>query len=255
MPATSCAHWRGCRSLSASPERAFRPCYRDVTDAYNCFALLRVGQAGVTALRARAKRLGVTLHDLMLALLLQALSGFAPERRHAERRSAIAVAAIVNLRSTFGAPAENAFGQFLASLALRIRYLPVSPSTSWHLQSMRPPRASSANAFTCARCSPCWAPRWRGRTWTFPSATASTPSTTRHRRASPCSTRENAGPAEAGTAAYVRAVSTGPLLPAVLAISTCGSHLSIGVSYRRTVYDATLVAALEDALRAAVLPE
>jgi hypothetical protein len=249
------------RALARMPElvrdskRAFRPCYRDVTDAYNCFALLRIPQAGVTALRARAKRLGVTLHDLMLALLLQALSGFAPERRHGERRSAIAVAAIVNLRSTFGAPAENAFGQFLASL--RIAH-PVPAGIGLDELALAVHAATSRIKRERLHLRTLFALLGASIAWPYMDVSQRHRFYAKHHPASAGITMLDSGKCgsgEAVTAAYVRAVSTGPLLPAVLAISTCGSHLSIGVSYRRTVYDATLVAALEDALRAAVVPE
>jgi hypothetical protein len=237
--------------LARDSKRAFRPCYRDVTDAYNSFALLRIPQGGATALRARAKRLGVTLHDLMLAVLLQTLSAFAPERRHDERRSSIAVAAIVNLRSTFGARAENAFGQFLASL--RIAH-PVPAGITLDELALAVHAATSRIKRERLHLRTLFALMGASIAWPFMDTSQRHRFYAKHYPASAGITMLDSGrygSGAAGTTAYVRAVSTGPLLPAVLAISTCGSQLSIGVSYRRTVYDATLVAALEGALRVA----
>jgi hypothetical protein len=249
------------RALARMPElvhdskRAFRPCYRDVTDAYNCFAVLRVPEAGVSALRARAKRLGITLHDLMLAVLLQTLSAFAPDRRHGERRSFIGVAAIVNLRSMFGPQVENAFGQFLASL--RIAH-PVPAGISLDELGLAVHAATSRIKRKRLHLRTLFALMGASIAWPFMDISQRHRFYAKHYPASAGITMLDSGKYgsdAAGPAAYVRAVSTGPLLPAVLAISTCGSQLSIGVSYRRTVYDATLVAALESALRAAAVPE
>lgn len=241
--------------LIRDAKRAFRPCYRDVSDTYNCFALLRLPPARVTALRARAKRLGVTLHDLMLAILLQTVSGFAPERRHGERRSAIAVAAIVNLRSTFGARAENAFGQFLASL--RIAH-PVPPGIDLDELALAVHAATSRIKRERLHLRTLFALMGASFAWRHMDVSQRHRFYAKHHPVSAGITMLDSGRCVAGeqaATAYVRAVSTGPLLPAVLAISTFGSQLSIGVSYRRTVYDRSLVGALDDALCAAAAQE
>ena len=249
------------RALAGMPElvrdakRAYRPCYRDVGDAYNCFAVLRLPEVAVAALRARAKRLDVTLHDLMLAVLLQALSAFAPERRQEGKRSAIAIAAIVNLRSTFGSTVDHAFGQFLASL----RYAhPVPAGIGLDELALEVRRATSRIKRERLHLRTLFALMGASVAWRFMDTPQRQRFYAKHYPASAGITMLDYAKCvggDASAAAYVRAVSTGPLMPAVLAISTCGRQLSIGVSYRRTVYDATLVAALEHALRAAADPE
>jgi len=49
-------------------------------------------------------------------------------------------------------------------------------------------------------------------------------------------------------------VSTGPMTPVVMAISTAAGALSVGVSYRRSAFSPEVVAAISDQLRRCAQP-
>ena len=111
---------RSCRNTA-------RPHYREGVPATNAFLLRTVDAATLTrALGVSTpgvstpgvpKNGGVTLNDLLLALLLHAMAPLAGERR-AGRRCEMAVASIINLRRDFQPPATAVFGQFLSSFRI-----------------------------------------------------------------------------------------------------------------------------------------
>ena len=98
---------RSCRTTA-------RPHYRAGVPPTNAFQLRTVDAATLARAQSVAKQWGVTLNDLLLALLLQAMAPLAGERQHGRRR-AMAVASILNLRADFQPPAPIVFGQFLSS--------------------------------------------------------------------------------------------------------------------------------------------
>lgn len=220
-------------------KRTFRPRDANPDDPRNAYALVRFTPTETAALRAQARAFGVTLHDLIVALLLLSLSPLVTDRRNQRRRREIGVASIVNIRKDFDGANARAFGQLLASmrvthavpdgigageLAREVRNatLPIkrrhlylrtlfglaAASCAWHFLSNR----QRSRFYT--KHYPAWAgvsmldvdPLW-------PAAV---------------------GPAQL----YTRGVSTGPLTPAVLAISTTSTALSIGVSWRPTALPA-----------------
>jgi len=222
-------------ALMRESKHALRTHDRDADDPRNAYVLIRVAPTDAAALRRQAADFGVTLHDLVIALLLRSLSPFAAARHAQRTRRGIAVASIVNIRKDFGGIDASAFGQLLASLRVmhpvpegigiaelardvRSATLPIkrrhlylrtlfglaAASCAWPLMSDR------QRSRFYAKHHPAWAgvsmldvdPLW---------------------------------PAAAGSAqSYTRGVSTGPLTPAVLAISTTAAEISIGVSWRPT---------------------
>lgn len=102
----------------AKSRRSFRPRYRADADAQVGFAYFRLDPAELAALRGAGKAWGVTLTDVLLAGLLQALAPLAADRRREGRRRELAVASIVNSREDFGAEPERVFSQFLASFSV-----------------------------------------------------------------------------------------------------------------------------------------
>ena len=230
------------RALAAMPAIArdsksvYRCADRDPEDTRNAFEAIRVDAADTVALRSRARAQGVTLHDLVVAILLKTLAPIAAGRNTERRRREIGVATIVNIRKDFGVDTAGAFGQFLASmriahavpdgigvdalardvraitspikrerLYLRTLYGLLFAAAAWRFMSV------GQRLRFYAKHHPAWAgvsmldvdPLW------------------------PTSLRP--------AARYTRGVSTGPLTPAVLAISTTTTGMSVGVSWRRTV--------------------
>ncbi len=115
------------RKLAAFPSefrtmrQAVRLRLRDADDLRNRVRLTRVGSGTLEALVVTAKGWGVTVHDLLLALLLQALAPLAPlapRRRAMARRRNIAVGSIVNVRGECGIDRERTFGLFLGSFVV-----------------------------------------------------------------------------------------------------------------------------------------
>ncbi|MFI4903157.1 MAG: hypothetical protein ACHP91_07055 [Burkholderiales bacterium] len=230
------------RALAAMPAIArdsksvYRCADRDPEDTHNAFEVIRVDAADTATLRRRARAQGVTLHDLVVAIMLKTLAPIAAGRVREHRRREIGVASIVNIRKDFGVETAGAFGQFLASmriahavpdgvgidalardvraitspikrrrLYLRTLYGLLFASAAWRFMSV------GQRLRFYAKHHPAWAgvsmldvdPLW------------------------PPSLRP--------AARYTRGVSTGPLTPAVLAISTTTTGMSVGVSWRRAV--------------------
>ncbi len=241
-------------ALVRESKRAFRPRDDNPDDRRNAYALIRVAPTETAALRAQARVFGVTLHDLVVALLLRTLSPFAIDRRNERRRRKIGVASIVNIRRDFDGDNARAFGQLLASMHLthavpdgigvrelardvRSATLPIKRShlylrtlfglsvASWSWRFMS---TAQRNRFY-SKHHPTWAgismldvdPLWP----------------------------EALGPANL----YTRGVSTGPLTPAVLAISATSTALSIGVSWRPTALSADFPNRLQSEIQQCVL--
>jgi len=110
-----------CRSLArlpamgASCRRTIRPRYRPVEEGHNAFRFFTLDADRYAALRAAARSFGVTLNDVLIAILLLAQDATSPARDRNARRSELAVASIMNLREAHGDDAHRTFGQFLSS--------------------------------------------------------------------------------------------------------------------------------------------
>jgi len=249
------APW-GLPRLAAACRRAFRPRFADPEDAHNAFVLARVDVADRARLEARAAAWGVTAHDVLLALLLQALAPLTQERLRSPKRDEIAIATIVNIRRELGADAEHAFAPYLASFRVAHRVPDtVSPrelalamhaqtgaitSGKRYLQTL--PAMGIANAE--------WrflSPRQQHRFFAkhYPVCAGTTPLNVDRLWAS--------GGASGPGPDYVRGVATGPLAPMVVAFTMAGGAINIGVAFRRTVYARAAVegiaAAMMDAIR------
>jgi hypothetical protein len=216
-----------CRRSCRAPCRVDRP-------ATNAFIAAAVAAPGLSALLRNAKDWGVTLNDLLLAMLLLALAPVVPDRR-GRKRNELGVGSIVNLRGEFESDANATFGQFLGSLrvshpvpagiglrqlALDLHaqtqrfkrgklYLQALLGLGWAALAWRFLTPERRRRFL-AKHYPIWAgvttlnidPLWRGV------------------------------PPRAASFEYLRAVPTGPLAPMVFALTTFRGALQLGVSYR-----------------------
>ena len=188
---------------------------------------------------------------MLLAVLLRTLEPLAGGRVPEAPRHELAVASIVNLRRDFGADPNATFGQFLSSFRISHALPPgialeriardVHAETArikerkLYLQSLLGVALSGAvwrflspeqRAGFYAKNYPTWGaitlvnvdPLW-----------------------------ENAGgrlpPPE-----YLRAVSTGPLAPMVVAVTVAAGTLHAGISYHHAAFDAPGIGKLADAL-------
>src|SRR5205085_9555735 len=104
--------------IAASCRRGMRPRYADHADGHNAVEFVTVAPPAVSALRGKAKTLGVTFNDLLIAIILKAMARDVPEASRTGRRREIAIASIINLRAEIGYGARDAFGQFLSSMRI-----------------------------------------------------------------------------------------------------------------------------------------
>lgn len=225
--------------MAAALRRSFRPRYPGGQDPRNAFAQFRVDPPGLETMARTAKAWGVTQNDLLIAMVLQALSPVAAERRDAKRRNELAVASIVNVRRDFQPGATATFGQFLSSF--RVSH-PVPPGIALrqlahdvHAETARSRReklylqtllAMSLVGLTCR-----WlAPERRGRflAKSYPVWAGVTPLDVD-------ALWKEAGGA-APPAGYLRAVPTGPFAPMVVAVTTVGAALHLGITYRTAAF-------------------
>jgi len=223
----------------ASFRHAFRPRYPHGEGGAMGFTRIRLGPPAVAALRETARAWDVTVNDLLLALLLQTLSPLTEERREKARRNELAVASIVNIRGDCGAAARGAFGQFLSSFHVTH---PVPPGVSLenlardirrdtaqikreklYLQTLV---AMAAGGLAWRYMTPERRIRFHGKAYPVWGGISSLHVDALWQ------------PAAAGTGVpeYLRAVPTGPLAPLVLAVTTAGGLLEIGISFRMAAF-------------------
>ena len=237
-------------ALARESKTTLRPADRDPDDPRNAYALVRIAPTETAALRAHARAFDVTLHDLVVALLLRTLSPLTLARRRDRQRRNIGVASIVNIRRDFDADCAKAFGQLLASMRVTHAVgddIGVDELARDVRRATRPIKRSHLylrTLFGLAAASVAWrflSPAQRRRFYA------------KHHPASagismldvdPC------WPAGIGAAqSYTRGVSTGPLTPAVLAISTTATAMSIGVSWRAAALPADFAMRLQAEIR------
>jgi len=226
-------------ALVRSARSTARPRYRDPRDGYNAYRLHVMPAAQFESLVRHAREWGVTLNDALLALLLDALAPLAPKRASAPRRRALAVASIMNLRGEYGDAGAAAFGQFLGSL--RVSH-PVPAGIELaalardvHAETVRvkreklylqtllamryvaavwPMLSTEQRARFYAKSYPIWAGLSMlnvNALWARSNEAAAPP-------------------------VYIRGVPTGPLAPLVVAVTTVGSTLYAGISFRTAAF-------------------
>jgi len=238
----------------ASLRRSQRPRYRFGDGRQNAFASARIDAAGVAAMQRAATAWGVTRNDLLLALLIRSLVPVVG-RGDGGRRREIGVATIVNLRRDFGTPVGATFGPFLSSY----RYAHPAPAGvaletlahELHVQTARVRRRKLylATLVALAGVGALWrrfTPERRARVYAkhYAAWAGLTPLDVD-------AVWRDAG-AVHPPSAYLRAVSTGPATPLILAATTAGNELHLGMSYRTAAFDANDIARITAALLAGV---
>ena len=243
---------RRMRDIAASARRSVRARYPGGADPRNGFAYCRVEAPEFAAVVGAAKEWGVTVNDLLLAILMQALDPVVGERPSDKRRHELAVASIVNIRHDFGYDAMTTFGQFLSSF--RVAH-PLPPGTELrqlardiHAETARikSERLYIQTLLAIAAIGPIWrvlspAQRQRFHAKHYPVWGAIS------------MMNVDAQWQEAGGALpppeYLRAVSTGPLAPLVIAATTSAGVLHAGLSYRTAAFTPEIVAAIAAGIR------
>ncbi len=232
----------GLSSLGATVEslrKSARPRFPGGTAPRNAVAAFRVTVHDFARLAGTAKAWGVTRNDLLTAILLVALSPFVGEARRGQRRSELAVASIVNLRHDLLPDDDATFGQFLSSfrfshpvpLGVPLRQL----AQDVHAETERVKRGKLYLQALLVM--------WVGGVlWRFLSPERRA---VFHAKSYPVwvgitpldvnSLWRRAG-GNAPSPEYVRIVSTGPLAPLVVAATTDGAGLALGLSFRLAAF-------------------
>ena len=225
--------------LAADCRCAVRPRYASAEDGYNGFIRFRIDPLGHAALTRAAAAWQVSLQDLFLAMTLLGLSPLSPGRTNASRRREIAVASIVNIRGELGSEAAHAFGPCLASF--RVAH-PVPAESSLRELALAVRAQKERIKQRKLYLQTLLAMAVAGLEWRFLSREQRARFFAKHypvwAGVTPLNLNpiwseegENRGPPE-----YIRAVSTGPLAPMIVALTSGGSTINAGISFRTTVY-------------------
>lgn len=227
-------------SMLLRSRRAFRPRYRFGDDWYSAVASLELPPPLYAAVLRTAKSWGVTLNDLLLAMLLTALAPEVPERLDARRRKEIAIASVINLRQELAPGPEAAFGQFLSSFLVSH---PVPAGITLealardiHAQTQRVKRRK-------LYLQTLYMIAWGGVVWPFLTPAQRTQMHAKNYPVWAGMTMLNVeaiwndAPGDARVLHYLRAVSTGPFTPILMMPASVGDCLHIGVSYRTAAFD------------------
>ena len=225
-------------SMAANLKKSSKPRYQDFQDQRISVSVFSLNPENFQALVRTAKRWSITLNDFFLALLLKSLSPLVSKRFSAKRRRLMTLGSIVNIRRDLGIDSLKTFGLFLGSFivshpvpdeisierlarevqqqTLRIKegklYLG-TPIDLWFgriLVSLQSPDRRKKfypqnyplwGGMTNMNLNPLWEPRGSGQ-----------------------------------EISYFRAVSTGPITPLVLSITTVKESVNIGLSFKKTVF-------------------
>jgi hypothetical protein len=224
-------------ALVRSARRTVRPRYRDPRDGHNGYRLFELPRELSRRLLAAHKAWSVTVNDVLMALLLLAVDPLVPGRRTAQRRVALAVASIMNLRAQYGAQERASFGQFLGSL--RVAHpVPVSATLEElardvHAETelVKRDKVFLQTLLAMGYVKRVWPMLDERQRATFYAKTYPINAGISALNVDALWPRANDG---APTPVYIRGVPTGPLTPLVVAFTTVGDKLYAGVSYRTT---------------------
>jgi hypothetical protein len=219
---------------------------QDTDDLSNKFVWFVIESGSLASLAQTAKAWGVTLNDLFLAIFMKAAAPWVPGRMKASRRRSISLGCIVNIRKDLRLSGEPAFGLCLGSFVVhhevpegitleqlardlarqtaRIKRRRLYLGTGLELALGR----FMVSLYSPARRRKLYQkhyPLWGGITNLDLNARW-----------------EPSG--ESGVLDYLRGVSTGPITPLVLAITTCGQAANVGVSYRSSLFKPADIEAL-----------
>jgi hypothetical protein len=211
----------------------------------------RLDPPELAALLRAARAWGVTVNDLLLATLLRALEPFAGKRAPDERRQELAIASIVNLRRDFGYDPNITFGQFLSSL--RISH-PLPPGIALQ-QLAREIHAETARIRSrklylqtllgIAASGVLW--RFLSREQRAGFYAKNYPTWGAITLVNLDALWENAG-GQMPAPEYLRAVSTGPLAPVVVAVTIAAGVLHAGFSYQDAAFTAADIDKIADGM-------
>jgi NRPS condensation-like uncharacterized protein len=102
-------------SYIADVRRSCRVSYTDIDNYHMSFSHVTIEPSQFLALVKASKRWGVTINDILIAILLLSVSPFASKRLSSTRRKKISVASVVNIRKDLPIGIQRPFGLYLGS--------------------------------------------------------------------------------------------------------------------------------------------
>jgi NRPS condensation-like uncharacterized protein len=231
--------------------RSCRPPYRDALDLQNGFTRFALPPNSLPQLIQAGRAWGVTVNDLLLALLTHGLAPMAA-RHQSARRQKISLGCIVNLRRDLGLAGPRTFGLFLGSfnITLAIPSGGCLQETSLAVQ-IQTEQVKGQRLYLTSGLEMRFARRMLGFF-----------STERRKKLYQKNyplwggiTNMNLNPLwpqsqDGKRVDYFRAVSTGPATPLVVSVTTVGETMNVGLSFRRTVFSAAEIAGLQQKMLA-----
>ena len=109
---------RNIPSHIAKVRGSFRPNYSDVDDHTVGFTFFSLGPPNLHSLITGARKWGVTVNDIFLAVLLLAVSRFSGGRVSQPRRKLLSLASVVNIRKDLFNGDPESFGFFLGNFVV-----------------------------------------------------------------------------------------------------------------------------------------
>lgn len=246
---------RALRKVAAIPSiigqmrRSHQPRSREVQDLSNALRLFSFPEPALPKLLNASRAWKVTINDLFLAMLFRSLSPLAEERVHRKRRSKIAVGTIINTRTDLGMNGRAVFGLFLGSfvihheapedLGLRQLALEIRRQTArikrqkLYLSTVELSLSRFLLSFYSTqkrkKLYQKHYPLWGGITNMNLNAI--------------WNDKNDAGPED-----YLRTVSTGPVTPLVLSVTTVRDRINAALSYRPAVFSREDISGIQSRL-------
>lgn len=219
-------------------KRSHRPRFRDADDLKNGFRLFALSADQLHRLLAAGKAWQLTVNDALLALLMKSVAPLAASRASHPRRNRISVGCIVNLRRELGMDSARTFGLFLGSFtvthalpegiplrelagALRRQTLAIKQQQLY----LATPMELGLGRFVLRFFSPEQRAKFYQKNYPLWGGLTN------------MNLNSLWGPSDADPPLnYFRGVSTGPVTPLVLSVTTVGDRANVGLSYRATVF-------------------
>ena len=227
--------------------QSHRAGYRDAGDMTNGFTCFVVSPEELRPLVAAAKSWEVTVNDIFMALLMKSLSPRAAARQRSRQRRKISLGCIVNLRKDLAVDSRRTFGLFLGSFTvshevpdeMSLRELAGDVARQTSLIKRHKLYLGSPLELGLARLALKFFSPARRKTF-YPKNYPLWGGVTNMNLNSLW--EQDGGPPPLD---YFRAVSTGPVTPLVLSVTTVGDRANIGLSFRTTVFSAADMETLE----------
>jgi hypothetical protein len=220
---------------------------RDANSMANGFLCFSLEAEDLRRLVAAAKSWSVTVNDLLMALLMKSLSPLSAARALARRRRKISLGCIVNLRQDLGSNSRRAFGVFLGSfvvthevpggISLRKLATDVANQTDQikrHKLYLASPLELGLARFMFKLFSPDRQKKFYAKHYPLWAGI------TNMNLNSVWGEADRNAPLD-----YFRGVSTGPVTPLVLSVTTIRDRVNVGVSYRVAVFSKSDISDLQ----------